>query len=751
MNRFLSLILVITATMTLNGQSTKPFIQPLKWQVGFSESREKEPQKWVPATVPGAVQLDIAKADHYGPFYYAENWKDYLWMEDQYFTYKTTFPRPALKSGDNLFFFSLGIDYEFNIILNGKILLHQEGMFTPVQLNITSNLEDENELRVLIFPIPKSKSFPVARYQEQADHSVKPAVSYGWDWHPRLIPSGIWDETGLSVEPATWMNSYLCEYTLNEPFDKADIRITVTGKNLTGKPYSWELIDAAGNAVVKLQGIIETDGIISAVFNNPQLWWPHDHGSPYLYSSKIVLKNESGKELQRCEQKLGFRRVRLVMNEGTLKESEGYPKTRLLPPFQLEINGRRVFAKGTNWVSPEIFPGILTAKRYEELLDRVVDANFNILRICGVGIIAKESFFQLCDEKGIMIWQEFPLACNNYPDDPHYLSVLRQESESIINRLKKHPCLAIWGGGNELFNSWSGMNDQSLPLRLLNSQCYELDPSTPFIPTSPIQGVGHGHYVFRNPSSGEEVFQLMKRTKYTAYPEFGVPSPSSVDILKSIIPEKELWPPKPGTSWESHHALRALWSNTWLMQDMIEDYFGKSSSLDELVQNGQLLQGEGYKCIFESARRQKPYCSLAINWCFNEPWPTAANNSIVNYPNIPKPAYYEVKNACRPFLASATIDKFVWKAGESFSTECWILNDKQVPNEGGKVNIYFQSKDKKLNIGSWNYGKVEANQNLKGPALRCFLPNWPAGLFKLVLEVEGHPELSSEYTLLISI
>jgi beta-mannosidase len=231
-----------------------------------------------------------------------------------------------------------------------------------------------------------------------------------------------------------------------------------------------------------------------------------------------------------------------------------------LPPIQVEINGRSVFCKGTNWVNPEVFPGIITAGRYEELIDRALEANFNMFRIWGGGIVNKESFYDLCDSKGILVWQEFPLACNNYPDDAHYLEVLKQESTSIILRLKNHPSLALWCGGNELYNSWSGMTDQSLALRLLNSRCLELDPLTPFIPTSPIEGMGHGHYVFRDFDSGEEVFARMSRAQFTTYTEFGMPAPASVEVLKTIIPPDELWPPAPGKSWESHHAFKAWWA-----------------------------------------------------------------------------------------------------------------------------------------------------------------------------------------------
>ena len=159
------------------------------------------------------------------------------------------------------------------------------------------------------------------------------------------------------------------------------------------------------------------------------------------------------------------------------------------------------------------------------------------------------------------------------------------------------------------------MTDQSLALRLLNSQCLSLDPDTPFISTSPLYGMGHGHYVFRDPGSGKEVFSLMNAASNSAYTEFGIPSPSPVELLQLILPPDELWPPAPGTSWESHHAYNAWEGDTWLMKDMIDDYFGESRNLAELVANGQMLQCEGYKAIYEESRRQKPYCSMALNWC----------------------------------------------------------------------------------------------------------------------------------------
>ncbi len=372
-------------------------------------------------------------------------------------------------------------------------------------------------------------------------------MSYGWDWHPRLIPSGIWDDTRLEVVPSSRVKEVSVLYTLNEDLSGAEIDVEVTGQELEGCRLTWTLFDA-GKRVVDTRQVVAgiEGGVIVSQLEDPQLWWPHDHGTPYLYHYSIELADPSGKRLQTIHGKTGFRRVKLVMNQGGWEHPKGFPKTRSVVPIQMEINGRRIFCKGTNWVNPEIFPGTITAERYRELLDRALEANFNMLRVWGGGIVNKESFHDLCDEKGIMVWQEFPLACNNYEGTPEYLKVLEQESESIIRRIRNHPSLAIWSGGNELFNAWGGMTDQSLAIRLLNSQCYRLDPHTPFISTSPLYGMGHGHYVFRDQETGEEVYAIMSKARNTAYTEFGMPSPSPVETLRSVIPPEELWPPEPG-------------------------------------------------------------------------------------------------------------------------------------------------------------------------------------------------------------
>lgn len=723
------------------------------WKVGYATSEECFPTEMVPAVVPGAVQLDMAKAKGYGSYTYADNYKDYTWMEDVYWTYTTTIPNGKKNPSERLFFVSKGIDYQFKVTLDGQILYEQEGMFTPFELDLTG--KSGEILCIQIFPVPKRENAGINR--SQADQSVKPAVSYGWDWHPRLIPLGIWEDTYFEVRPVSYIMDAEVRYGLSDSLNKAEITLLLSLENPQQNIIVWSFLDQEGNTIfeerVKSEDASHT---LHHTMMNPRLWWPNGEGEAYLYTSRIRIYPNKGiftsEELSPSDDRecrVGLRQVRLVMHEGAWELPIPHPATRNEPPITLEINGRRIFCKGTNWVNPEIFPGIITKETYLPLLTLAKEAHFNLLRSWGGGIINKEAFFELCDELGLMVWQEFPLACNNYEGSSEYLKILDQESKSIIFRTRRHACLVIWCGGNELFNSWSRMTDQSLALRLLNRNCYDLDPNTPFLMTSPLMGMAHGSYLFRY-TDGREVFQVMPGCNNTAYTEFGCPGPSSAEYLRSFIPETELFPPLSGTTWETHHAFHA-WNvvgNTWLQPELIEFYFGKPETLEQLVEWGQLLQSEGYKCIYEEARRQKPRCSMALNWCYNEPWPTAANNTIINWPAIPKPAYYAVKASCRSVLASARIPKFTYEAGEIFSCEIDILNDSPERVIAGYVKAYLKLGDDIVLLAEWEYLASEAGKNIKGPEITYQLPYRCCTQMTLKLKVPEKPEYESEYTLL---
>ena len=655
-----------------------------------------------PVSVPGNIQRDYARFRGWGDVNYGENCKQYLEIEDASWFYQTSFDA-ILSPGERLFWFTKGIDYEYEVFLNGERICRHEGMFTAVEVDLTDLVrEKENELSVKIFPHPKREDAPVSR--TQADRSVKPPVSYGWDWHPRVIPSGLWNETGIEVRRVGYIENFNVTPLLSEDFSQGEVCFDF----ICDGDYLIRLFAPGGTCVYEGREKRVT-------VKNPLLWWCNGQGPAHLYSWEILSDC--------CERhgKIGFRRVNLVMEEEHWREPHGFPKSRSNPPVKICLNGRKIFAKGSNFVSPDLFPGTWNRDTYLPLVSQAKEANMNIFRMWGGSGIQKDVFFDLCDEYGIMVWQEFPLACNDYVNDAHYLEILEQEATAIVRNLRQHCSVVLWCGGNELFNGWSKMTDQSHALRLLNKICYDYDRNTPFLATSPLAGMAHGCYLFSY--NGQEVYEMFNRSHYTAYTEFGVPSLPPVDYLKTFLPEEQLFPPQHESAWTTHHAFDA-WGpgDTWLCLGIMENYFGKISSLEDLVRYSEWMQCEGYKAIFEEARRQKPYCSMAINWCYNEPWKTAANNSLLCYPAMPKAAYYAVANSLKSAVPSARLQKFSYKSGETFSAEIWLLNDSPRALEEDEITVSLEIGGNVIDLLTWKTDSCGADTNLCGHIVQYLLP-----------------------------
>jgi beta-mannosidase len=725
----------------------------LTWTVGHAPSREAEPSRFVPATVPGAVQLDWARAEGWPPHWKAEHFRDYRWMEDACWRYRAVLP--ALDRGNReLWFVSRGVDYRCEIRLDGRLLHEQEGMFAPIELPLGAEARAGAVLEVLVFPAPTNPANPdVLKGYNQ---SCKPGVAYGWDFHPRLIPLGIWDETVLELRPSPHLRRAEVRYRLDESCTRAAVRCEVELSAPSDGALRWTLTDPQGQLAARHETRGPAAALeLAAALERPALWWPNGQGEPALYRSRLELLDRAGAVVDVAESRVGFRRVRLVPYAGSWEaECRDFPKGRNRPPITLEINGRAIFGKGGNWVPPDIFPGTIDADTYRELLEPARDAHFNLLRCWGGGMVNKEAFFDQCDELGLLVWQEFPLACSRYESTPEYLRVLDRESRAIIRRLRPHAALALWCGGNELFNAWSRMTDQDLALRLLNRNCYDLDPDRPFLPTSPVFGMGHGNYLFREPS-GRECFQIFQQAECTAYTEFGCSAAAGLETLRAIIPEGDLFPPRRGTAWESHHAFGA-WDvdpESWLMTHLVTDYFGAPQTLEELVANSQLLQATGYQLMYEEARRQKPRCAMALNWCYNEPWPTAAGNSVMQWPAKPKPCYATIRAALRPTLASARIPKFRWQAGEELVIALTLLNDDPAPTPAARVEASLRflrggsPVGEPLALTTWDAPAAAAGTNVAGPEARATLPRREADRIELSLRVPGRPQWDSRYTL----
>ena len=689
----------------------------LNWQARAVDGNTAS--SWFKAEVPGNVQYDYGCFMGWGDISEGENVTLFRQTENYTWEYRTKLDF-ICKSDERAFIVSEGIDYSFDILVNGTILISHEGMFSRVEADVTEYAG--SEVIVRIHPHPKNPEIALD-CRDQANQCVKPPVGYGWDWHPRMLVSGIWQDTSVETRGKGWIKRCEPFYTLSDDHTFADVRFEVEADT----PVEITLYDPDGIQVGCGEHIL---------LDHPRLWWCNGQGEPslYRYVAHTPQHEVSGQ--------IGFRTVELVMNDGGWDEPAHFPKGRSIAPAQLVLNGRKVFVKGSNWVNPDIYNGRIDEKKYEALLTLAHDAHMNTLRCWGGSGIHKKAFYDQCDKLGIMVWSEFPLACNNYSGSEHYLTILEQEARAIIKSLRGHPSLVLYCGGNELYNSWSGMTDQSLSLRLLNKLCYELDRNRPFLSTSPLYGMGHGGYLFYDSGRQMDVFAVFQHSRCSAYTEFGVPSLTDMESLQKIIPAEERFPIRNEGRWKLHHAFEE-WGG--VRPDILTRYAnGPLDSLEKIVELSSWLQCEGYKAIFEEARRQAPFCSMAINWCYCEPWITAANHSLIIYPAKPKPSYYAVKAALRPVLASARIPKFSWQAGECFQAQIWLLNDS--PEEAEEtITALIRINDTEYKLLTWSSGIIAAGTNRVGPTISLVLPDVEADHFTLRLITRDCAE--SEYRL----
>ena len=727
------------------------------WTLSHTKELSEEPIEKIPATVPGACGLDYAKAKGYGPYYFGTNFRDYKWMEDEYFIYSSELEFNL--SGKEYAFLCLeGVDYEFSVLIDKSEIFHKEGMFSPSRIDVSGYAGGKHLLEIVIFPVPKYDKARRKGTRDEAAACCKSAAQYGWDWHPRLIPSGIWKDAYLEIHEAAPVSADV-SYRLSDALDVAYIEAKISTVGIG--TLNFELKSPSGEVVFSNSAAFENSNAVKLAFevSSPMLWYPSGYGEQPIYT----VSASSGSYT--VIRKIGFRRVKLLRNfDDTNPVEKSFPKSRYPAPATFEVNGVKVFAKGSNWVNTEIFPSLMTEERYLELLTLVKDANMNILRMWGGGFINHDVFYEICDEMGIMIWQEFMLACNNYPDDDKYLSVLENEARYIIKNLRTHPCIALWCGGNELFNSWSGMTDQSHALRLLGSLCYELDRFTPYNPTSPMEGMGHGTYntLFDIRRAGkdeaalggdidcminEEFITVLCRSYFTAYTEFGSSGGADPEYIKKYVMSEADYNDfsSKNDAWVAHHAFRAWTEDCWIRPGEIKYYFGDWTDTDDLMKKSLLVQSMSYKALFEEMRRQWPHCSMAVNWDFNEPWPCAAGNSLINWPCEIKPAYYAVKDALRPTIASIRTKKNRFLTDEIMTAELFILNDSANEIPELTVNAYIETSGKRHKITSHKTPPCPPRSNISYGSFELTVGEPIDQVFDIILEVEGHPEMSSHY------
>lgn len=644
----------------------------------------KDVRFWRPARVPGSVLYDMLANGEVPDPHFEKNSLLSEWVPERTWIYRRKFMMEESLENQRVRLCFEGVDYDAKFYVNDHYLGEHHSMYTPVIFDVTKLVKEgeENMLAVVLEKAPDEQP-QVSKTRYVKTH--KSRMTYWWDFCPRMIHLGIWDDVYLLISGQAVLGRLDLETTLLEGHKKAAVQVKVpveySGK---GQAFVHAAVNFEGNCL-SCQKKAAVNGIAEFVFEveAPKLWWPNGYGSQPLYELEVSVY-ETGEEKEASDQKkvrFGIRSLTFVKNE----TPDGQAR-----PYTACINGRRIYMKGYNWVPMDAMYGVRRDKKLRRLLTLIQNAHVNCLRIWGGGLIEREEFYDLCDEKGILLWQEFIQSSsgieNEPSSDPTFLKLMEQEAAVIIPRKKHHPSLALWGGGNELSGSDNTMISMDEPvIKILGEQVKKYDPSRYFLESSPTGRMFNNtlENIEKDPLGLHDVHGPWEHQgltgQYTLYnagtsllsSEFGVEGMTNIDVLYKNIAPAHLWPPSKDNEYYFHRG--SWWNNFDLMQECFE---GKLSCIEDAVRASQFMQYEGLKYAVEANRRRALCCSGTFPWQFNEPFPNNTCTCSVDYYAAPKPAYYGVKKAYAPELVSARFK------GQS------LLEERELSAE-----IYWQSSD----------------------------------------------------------
>ena len=644
------------------------------------------------ARVPGQVHLDLERAGLIAdPF-----WRDQAdlcqWVEKCEWRYRRTFTVPAGFSREWAVLQFDGLDTFATILLNGKELARTDNMFIPHEFEISKWLRDgENTLEVRFAPPvaaiadkPYRKQFAVFDATGARTYIRRMQCGFGWDWVHRLVSAGIWRSCRVVSFPGArvadvfaWTTALSeSEAQLNLEINSilrgtnaAELRVAISDPN--GKKVCQN-IEPAKSGVTKMEAHI----------SRPEWWWPNGLGAHPLYQVTAELLAADGTVLHRQSKQVGLRTVSIE----EIPDADGMGKT-----FTLVINGTRVFVKGGNWVPADPFPARVTADKYNRLIGQARDAGVNMLRSWGGGIYEPEAFWEACDRMGIMVSQDFLLACADYPDaDKAFTDGLKKEFATAARQLRNHPSLVFWCGDNELgLNSgpdkdWNFKNFQA---QVTAPMMKELDPSRPFRPTSPFGGLdknnspraGDCHWASQlseqmYDSDMRDYRKIIDETYGRFMSEHSTGGSPPKRTLLKFMNESDL---AGHEMWEYHTSdnpyigrKQGLTIGQVFEREADLLYGNPGGDTDRRIRQQEYLQYEFVRLGLEGARRRKFDCSGIQLWMFNDCWP-AIGWSVLDYWGNRKASWYALAAGCRPVLAAAQVT--------TNAVHWWVSNDQLQP------------------------------------------------------------------------
>ena len=668
---------------------------------------------WLPAYVPGTVHTDLLKNKKIKDPFVGVNEEKLQWITSEDWEYKTILKleEEQLERNHHQLSFE-GVDTYAEIFLNDSLLLKTNNAFRIWNVDVSGKLLKENKLRILFKSPTEIEAIEKGKlsYELPAGNRIfsrKAQFHYGWDWGPTFITAGVWKPITLrSWDDIQLQDVYIKQIFLDKKQAKlqAEILLNTTREELDE--------DVVVNVLVNKE-IVESKKIIlekgnrkhSIVFQieNPKWWWTHNLGEPFLYDIDIQIQYGDEVVASR-EVKKGLRTIELITDKDTEGES-----------FYFKLNGVPVFMKGANYIPQNIFQPEVTDQDYKKLFEDAIDASMNMLRVWGGGIYENDIFYDLADEKGILLWQDFMFACAMYPGDAKFLENVKQEAIDNVTRLRNHASIALWCGNNENNEAWHNWGWQAnrseeekaeiwgnyqklfndiLPnivSDLTNTSYWESSPKygrgNPKFQTEGNAhdwGVWHDEYPFERLE--EKVPRFMSEFGFQSFPSYEAiqyfTQKDSIDINHSSF-----------ATHQKHDRGFAL------IKEYMERDFPVPDKDEDYVYVSQLLQAYGMTKGIEAHRRSMPYNMGTLYWQLNDCWPVVSWSGIDGLGNW-KALQYKVKKSFENILISPKV--------ENDTLNVYVVNDK-LTEQNGTLELKIQGFDGKV---IWKYDEqisVKAN------------------------------------------
>ena len=638
--------------------------------------------------VPTTVFYELEKSGYWGEHdvYYRENNRRCVAIAARDFLFERTFEVSSefLKTADARFFLEAdGLDTIAEISLNGQVVDSVENMHRRYRWNVGALLKTgTNDLRILFKDTIKEITerdkkrhlWQVGTPVRGANHLRKMYCSFGWDWGPQIPDIGIYRD----IRVVAYEQARLDDLHITQKHEGGKVQLLIKTKIENWTPQES-----------RLRVTLTTPKGVSSPFEfnagqeqtieikDPELWWPNGYGAQALYTVNVeVLQGNDSVDSK--TQKIGLRTLRLQ------QEKDEWGKS-----FQFNVNGVPIFAKGANYIPEDVYLNRVTPAKTHKLMQTCVDANFNCLRVWGGGIYPHDSFFDACDELGIIVWQDMMFSCAIYDiHNPAFFTNITHEIRDSLHRMRHHASLGLICGNNEMewaFEEWNFPKTKEnraeyikqyevLIPNLVAEVCPEIDywPASPSSggnfesPNDPGAGDVHDWTVWH----GRKSYTEFRKHHYRFLSEFGFQSfPAYKTVLSYTAPEdRNIFSPV----MEDHQRNESDNGNSKIFHFMA-DYYRYPKDLASIVYISQCSQAEALRYAVEHLRQNRGRCMGATYWQLNDNWPTASWSS-VDYFGRWKAMHYSAKRCYDPVLMS------IKEAGDK--AEIWITNDKLEPTYG---------------------------------------------------------------------